>query len=191
MKNRALFLKFTKKKKEAMEGKYEMKREALEAEYETNQSTLEREYTTSLSTLETEYATKQSALDRWYKKQQEKLDQVMEYWTSETMEELVEDVKDQMKLLDLHLGGDASSTSGDQSNEGITSLVLCPIGGKRMVDPVVAADGYTYERSEIEDHFEKTLSDSRGVISPVTGEPMTHCRLAPNVAIREIASLCV
>jgi len=184
---RTLFWKFAKKKKKkkkAIEARYATKREELEAEYEINRSTLDMNHARSLSTLETKHATKQSALDTRYKTKQEKLEQATEYWTGETMEELMEDVKDQIQLLELHLGG----ASGNQSNDGITSLVVCPIGGKIMVDPVMAADGYTYERSAMEDHLEKILRDGDDLVSPVTGKPMAHCRLVSNESVRAVAS---
>eukprot|EP00540_Astrosyne_radiata_P019855 CAMPEP_0116851096 /NCGR_PEP_ID=MMETSP0418-20121206/16522_1 /TAXON_ID=1158023 /ORGANISM="Astrosyne radiata, Strain 13vi08-1A" /LENGTH=587 /DNA_ID=CAMNT_0004483059 /DNA_START=1 /DNA_END=1764 /DNA_ORIENTATION=+ len=191
MKERDLFLKFAKKRKQAIKTKCKMKIVALEAEYGTNLTTLEMNHATSLSALDTKYATKHSALDARYKKKQEITERATEYWESEIMEELMEDIKDQIKLLELHLGGGSSASDGNQSNEGrhcITSLVLCPISGKIMVDPVMAADGYTYERSEIEGHFAKTPLCGHDMISPVTGKPLTHSRLAPNESVKAVAS---
>mmetsp|Transcript_13660 Transcript_13660/g.31755 ORF Transcript_13660/g.31755 Transcript_13660/m.31755 type:complete len:97 (+) Transcript_13660:209-499(+) len=83
----------------------------------------------------------------------------------------------------LYLGG----PSDNQSREGIISLVLCPISGKSMADPVMAADGYTYERSAIEGYLKKTKSDG-DLFSPVTGKLMTHRRLAPNKVVQAVAS---
>jgi len=59
-----------------------------------------------------------------------------------------------MELLELRLG----STKGGQTQQrqqGLTSLLHCPITGKIMVDLVMAADGNTYERSAIEDVLPK------------------------------------
>lgn len=47
-----------------------------------------------------------------------------------------------------------------------------------MVDPVVAADGRTYERSAMQSWLQRHL------VSPVTGDPLLHPRLVPNVAAR-------
>lgn len=43
-----------------------------------------------------------------------------------------------------------------------------------LVDPVFAADGFTYERSAIEDWI------SRKGTSPMTNEPLPHLGLIPN-----------
>ena len=55
----------------------------------------------------------------------------------------------------------------------------CPITHEVFEDPVVAGDGYTYERCVISEWFAR---DSR---SPITNEPLTHTLLIPNRAIRE------
>lgn len=56
---------------------------------------------------------------------------------------------------------------------------LCPITLQRMVDPVTASDGFTYERQAIEEWL--STHDS----SPCTGGLMTSLTLAPNVELRE------
>eukprot|EP00540_Astrosyne_radiata_P002143 CAMPEP_0116843084 /NCGR_PEP_ID=MMETSP0418-20121206/11886_1 /TAXON_ID=1158023 /ORGANISM="Astrosyne radiata, Strain 13vi08-1A" /LENGTH=306 /DNA_ID=CAMNT_0004473787 /DNA_START=123 /DNA_END=1043 /DNA_ORIENTATION=- len=190
MKTRGLFLKLAKKKKKkkkAIETKYENRRGALENQYKTRHKTLEMEHAKSLSTLEVDYATRQSALDALYIQKQEIMERATDYWTGEAMEELMEDIKDQIKLLELHLGGPRSTRGNHHSNDGITSLVVCPIGGNIMVDPVMAADGYTYERRKIEDYLEKTPNDC-DLISPVTGKPLAHHRLVPNQSVEAVAS---
>lgn len=63
----------------------------------------------------------------------------------------------------------------DVSSTSIASgMPLCPISGQKMKDPVVAADGHTYDRSSIS-RWLKT-SD----ISPLTGTVMAHKTLVPN-----------
>ncbi len=86
-------------------------------------------------------------------------------------------------------------------------LLLCPLTGKRFVDPVVACDGYTYERSAIESYFndpkhkkynnnylghcfglvfyERKFYDTH-IVSPVTKERMYYTTLYPDHAIRDI-----
>ncbi|CAI5991117.1 unnamed protein product, partial [Closterium sp. NIES-64] len=49
---------------------------------------------------------------------------------------------------------------------------------ERMSDPVVAADGFTYERSSIEEWL-KTHDTS-----PVNGQPLPHKFLTPNNTLR-------
>lgn len=47
-----------------------------------------------------------------------------------------------------------------------------------MVDPVIAADGHTYERSALEAWLQHNHT------SPVTKAPLRHTRLLPNVVIK-------
>ncbi len=58
---------------------------------------------------------------------------------------------------------------------------LCPISRERMRDPVIAADGHTYERAAIEQWLRKSAT------SPVTRARMTATTLIPNFALRAIA----
>ncbi|CAI5478914.1 unnamed protein product [Closterium sp. Yama58-4] len=58
------------------------------------------------------------------------------------------------------------------------SQLLCPLSQERMSDPVVAADGFTYERSSIEEWL-KTHDTS-----PVNGQPLPHKFLTPNNTLR-------
>ncbi len=56
---------------------------------------------------------------------------------------------------------------------------VCPITHEPFVDPVVTADGHTYERWAIERWFE-----DGNFTSPLTNLPLSSRRLAPNVALR-------
>ena len=47
-----------------------------------------------------------------------------------------------------------------------------------MQDPVVTCDGQTYERAAIEQWLTKSST------SPLTGKPLPHLGLAPNVVLR-------
>uniref|UniRef100_A0A7S4UT27 U-box domain-containing protein n=1 Tax=Ditylum brightwellii TaxID=49249 RepID=A0A7S4UT27_9STRA len=55
-----------------------------------------------------------------------------------------------------------------------TTLPCCPITGQPMKDPVVAADGHTYERHAIRRWLQ--TSD----MSPLTGQTLSHKELVPN-----------
>ena len=58
-------------------------------------------------------------------------------------------------------------------------LITVVVGAQAtMVEPTIAADGHTYERSAIQDW----LTHSR--MSPVTGHPLSHTRLVSNQAAR-------
>jgi hypothetical protein len=50
-------------------------------------------------------------------------------------------------------------------------------------EPQVAADGFTYEADAIKGWLE--LEAGREV-SPVTGQPLAHSELAPNLALRGV-----
>lgn len=57
---------------------------------------------------------------------------------------------------------------------------LCPIELSIMNDPVICADGNTYERRSIEKWFEKS------VLSPLTGIPLNTKQVIPNMALRKL-----
>ena len=57
---------------------------------------------------------------------------------------------------------------------------LCPITYDLLRDPVIAADGNTYERTAIETWLAKTQS------SPLTGESLEHSQLSPNRTLKKI-----
>jgi hypothetical protein len=59
----------------------------------------------------------------------------------------------------------------------LTINLECPISLTRMVDPVVAADGYTYDRASIEEWFQR--SDT----SPMTNERLVNKNLVPNLLV--------
>jgi hypothetical protein len=70
---------------------------------------------------------------------------------------------------------------GDQS----FSIFLCPITHDVMTDPVVSADGYTYERSAIARWFETSRK------SPVTGQTLPHIDLVPNHSVRTLLKMLI
>jgi len=61
------------------------------------------------------------------------------------------------------------------------SDLLCPISNLKFVDPVVAADGHTYERVAIKQWFDK--GDLR---SPMTNELLCHTALIPNHTLKKV-----
>mmetsp|Transcript_2170 Transcript_2170/g.5095 ORF Transcript_2170/g.5095 Transcript_2170/m.5095 type:complete len:498 (-) Transcript_2170:133-1626(-) len=129
----------------------------------------------------------EKALDVWNKERQEKLSQM-----ADRLEDQVKVARDQIGMLELRLGetepnGRGNDRQEQRNKEGLLSLIYCPISGNRMVDPVMAADGYTYERSAIVSKFDETPSDGE-VLSPVTGEALAHRELVENVAIWETTS---
>ncbi|BDA43432.1 probable serine/threonine-protein phosphatase 6 regulatory ankyrin repeat subunit [Coccomyxa sp. Obi] len=63
--------------------------------------------------------------------------------------------------------------------------LTCPITKELMRDPVVASDGYTYERAAIE----AWMADS--MVSPRTGQPLRHKDLVPNLTLRASISILI
>ena len=60
--------------------------------------------------------------------------------------------------------------------------LCCPISMEIMRDPVISADGHTYERAEIESWFANNRT------SPKTGAVLPHCSLIPNHAVKAMIS---
>jgi hypothetical protein len=63
------------------------------------------------------------------------------------------------------------------------STLYCPMTRRIMRDPVICADGYTYERRTIEgwlNNFE---------VSPMTGEFLINKTLRPNIRIAQMISM--
>ena len=58
---------------------------------------------------------------------------------------------------------------------------VCPIGREVMRDPVVAADGHTYERGSIEEWIQRQGADAR---SPKTNAKLAHTMLTPNHTLK-------
>jgi hypothetical protein len=62
---------------------------------------------------------------------------------------------------------------------GVPRGYLCPISLALMVDPVVAQDGHSYERTAIAEWFTNGRTTS-----PVTNLPLANTTLAANHALR-------
>ncbi len=60
----------------------------------------------------------------------------------------------------------------------------CPITCEVMIDPVITADGHTYERKAIEDWFSRQKNGT--VTNPMTNEPLENAKLIPNIALRSV-----
>ena len=69
----------------------------------------------------------------------------------------------------------------EKQEEDLPSEFLCPISHSLMTDPVVLADGFTYERSSIERWFKLGKKTS-----PMTGFALENTRLTSNFLIRSM-----
>ena len=58
----------------------------------------------------------------------------------------------------------------------------------RLRDPVIAADGQTYERAAMEQYL-AGCAGAADLRSPVTGKLLPHTRLIPNRAVRSLLLL--
>jgi len=111
-------------------------------------------------------------------------------WSDE-VDAKIGDAMDRINSLEKRLSGtkhksDESDDEEQKCDSDLQSLLRCSITKSTMVFPVVAADGYTYERSAIEDLFAETPSGR--VLSFVTGESLANRHLVPNVAVQAVAS---
>ncbi|CAF0859423.1 unnamed protein product [Didymodactylos carnosus] len=68
------------------------------------------------------------------------------------------------------------------STQNLTNCITCCISKEILRDPVVAADGFTYEREEILEWFKVSNR------SPMTNEELENLDVKPNHAIKQILS---
>jgi len=88
------------------------------------------------------------------------------------------DVRLHDKLLDIAARGQV---------EGWHKSLVCPLSMELMRDPVVAADGYTYERGLMEELIAKqSFGDRCDVLSPQTNEALAHLNLISNTTLRTL-----
>jgi len=74
---------------------------------------------------------------------------------------------------------DASTTPRPMS---LPVSTHCPISKHPMIDPVICADGYSYERSNIQRWLRRSNR------SPITNKKMSHSFIMPNHALRSTIS---
>ena len=78
--------------------------------------------------------------------------------------------------------GDIEVPDNGEGGEWCPDDFICPITLEQLKDPVVAADGLTYEREALQEWICKHRAD-QVVLSPATGAPLAHRELAPNTEI--------
>jgi len=79
----------------------------------------------------------------------------------------------------------APRADGNAQGSDLPEGFSCPITREVMKDPVIAADGFSYERAAIEKWIRENNHQGR-VHSPKTREPLAHLNLNPNFTLREI-----
>lgn len=87
---------------------------------------------------------------------------------------------------------ETSSTTNNDDNDEDTAIMsvpcsefLCPITQELLVDPVVAQDGFTYERCAILEWFAKCIVVGQ-VTSPLTNAPLASAQLFDNNLVRSM-----
>ena len=90
------------------------------------------------------------------------------------------EIKKQLKLKEQEV---VDAQVRERLTQRVVEVTHCPITLSAMEDPVVAADGHTYERSAITDWM------SRNSTSPLTGDPFEHNNLVPNYAFRSVLDI--
>mmetsp|Transcript_7286 Transcript_7286/g.16546 ORF Transcript_7286/g.16546 Transcript_7286/m.16546 type:complete len:206 (+) Transcript_7286:1-618(+) len=181
-------------------------RKAALEQWVAEATTMKQEYLAKIETITARvnktFAREKNEVDEWYRKKQEELDVSYREKTDgakrryreqtgelqrfsdtfitkveEKMKVAKDEIDDLIRPLDEHQGRGPDPMS----------LLRCPITKNIMVDPVMASDGRTYERSVIGRIFSDTPS-GQVVISPVTNEPMTHRHLVPNTSIQAMVA---
>jgi hypothetical protein len=66
----------------------------------------------------------------------------------------------------------------------LSCVACCPLSGSRLVVPVVAADGYAYERSMLQAWLRHSQT------SPVTGQPLESVTFVPHLALGRLLADC-
>ena len=81
--------------------------------------------------------------------------------------------------------GSGSGSVNSNGADGDVPSLLCPITKELMQDPVVAADGHTYERDAIQAWIQQQGQRGHGrVNSPMTGAPLQSTELTPNHSLK-------
>ncbi|KAE8896715.1 hypothetical protein PF005_g6346 [Phytophthora fragariae] len=96
-----------------------------------------------------------------------------------------EDHEEEVMMMRWETYEDSEEFEGDDGDDDdeptVPEQLICPITGCPMIDPVVAADGHSYEREAILQWF--TNSD----ISPMTGMHMPTTQVFPNFTLRQLS----
>ena len=63
----------------------------------------------------------------------------------------------------------------------VRDIITCPLSGEIMNDPVFAADGFAYERSQLLVWF-----GHNSLVSPITNDPLPHAILTPATLVMAV-----
>lgn len=92
---------------------------------------------------------------------------------------------------DSKLPAAAAATTADNSIQQSSDMLLnleCPISLELMTnDPVIASDGFSYERHAIESYYQRQMNDGNEIRSPKTAMLIMDLSLMPNLHVRSMA----
>jgi hypothetical protein len=78
------------------------------------------------------------------------------------------------------LASDREAKLGKRVDLPSLDELLCPITGELFIDPVVAADGHSYERVA----FARWMNERQ--VSPLTNLPLKSTNVVPNTALKKL-----
>jgi hypothetical protein len=90
--------------------------------------------------------------------------------------------KGEISDTDDQISRSAYNVSDLENTSNYPRSIFCPITRMPMNDPVILADGHSYEREIIVKWLEKKQ------VSPVTGSKLVHSYLTPNHTLRCVIS---
>jgi len=76
------------------------------------------------------------------------------------------------------------SAASQNALKELAEECVCPISQSLMVDPVIAGDGHSYDRIQIETWIRQEEAAGVAVTSPQTREPLPDTRLVSNLAVK-------
>jgi len=95
--------------------------------------------------------------------------------------ERVEAERDELPLSPVPAPGPPPAPAFPAQEAEVPDGLVCPITDELMLDPVLCADGHSYERANIQAWLENHDT------SPLTGVALEHKLLVPNHALRKVA----
>jgi hypothetical protein len=125
------------------------------------------------------------SLEQKYQRKEQKLKYMQGLETEDLSEEQLEKLREDLEAA-MHL-----VVAQKRHNEACKEVAkkfkgfVCPISGKLMKEPVVASDGYSYDKASIEPLLGCWIRNGEEAISPQTMLPFPTLTLVPNHALRK------
>lgn len=104
-------------------------------------------------------------------------------WQRDLVAEVVRNTVELLRDIDVIETKEAAAREALQLRSHLEALsheCTCPIRHTLMKEPVVAADGHTYDREAIERWLRRHST------SPMTGLPLAHLNLVPNIVLGRV-----